>query len=58
MWFFCICKGGIGYSGGGGVGGYALCLFRLVSMWWFCILYMFLSVFGEVCVGQLLGHVL
>ena len=56
MWFFCICKGGFGYSSRGDVGGCALCLLVLVPMWWFCILYMFLRVFGKVCVGQLLGH--
>ena len=32
MWFFCIYKGGFGYSGGGGVGGCALCLLVLASM--------------------------
>lgn len=53
---FCVCEGSFGYLGGGGVGGCALCLLNLVSMWWFCILYAFLRVFGKICIGQLFRH--
>ena len=59
VWFFGMCGGGFGYSGGGGSGEDRGCSFWflvIASMWWFCILYSFFSVFGKACVGQLFGH--
>jgi hypothetical protein len=56
VWFFWMCGGGFGYVGSVGGRGWLLCLLVFVTMWWFCILYAILRVFGKTCVGQLFGH--
>ena len=57
MWFFRMCRGGLGCSsGGGGGGGCALCSRVLVGMFWLYILYSFFKMFGAVCVKHMSGH--